>query len=78
MCAVSMTIDYGRRLWPEPFAPAPLPPPIDWEAWRRLYKAALKFDRDTKQPDCEDPAKVAWMEAMEKRMKELEEKLAQR
>ena len=86
MCVVSMIIDYGRRTWGEPYEWRPTEPYIipqwpqpvksDWDRLLDLIKKAKEIDEATGQPDCEDPKKVEWLEAMEKRMKALEDKLA--
>lgn len=60
MCAVSEIYDYGRNI---PFA--------SWqdETLRREFKQLLeqahKFDITTGQPNCEDPEKAKWWNAVE-------------
>lgn len=66
MCVVSMVYDYGRRL-----------PADEWtrpalDEWKRLIEQAGRADRIMKQPDCEDPAKAAWMREIEDRLRKLE------
>ena len=90
MCAVSMTIDYGIKTWPDPnyiqmppVFPQPVvpestvPTPDQWKIFIDLVEVAREYDRRTKQPNCEDPEKVAWMTRMDERMDRIE-KLLQR
>jgi hypothetical protein len=80
MCAVSNMGDWGRQQWwPNyPYTPLPIavPDPVLWKKYMDLVEAAKKFDTDTKQPECEDPEKTAWFKEMEKRVAELEKKVA--
>ncbi len=83
MCAVSMVFDYGQGVWPyvqpQPSSftfPQPverIPTPEEWAAFLELVDKARKFDEMTGQPDCESPEKALWFEAIEERLKALEE-----
>jgi len=61
-----MVYDYGRRT-----------PTDQWDRQKfdelkRLIDSAKRYDDLTKQPDCEDPAKAAWMREVEERLRKLE------
>ena len=43
------------------------------EAYRALIAAAEKFDHDTKQPECADEKKLAWMDEVETRLSDLQD-----
>ena len=91
MCVLSMIIGHGQQRWPlpnpwvfpqSPIQPwqQPVPPPAlpnsdDWEWFKKMVEAAKEYDRKTKQPDCEDPAKVDWMKRMTEILEKIEEKL---
>jgi hypothetical protein len=82
---ISMVFDSGRQIWPQPDFPNPnifpsnpqpverIPTPEEWAAFLELVEKARKFDEMTGQPDCEDPDKALWFEAIEGRLKALEE-----
>lgn len=59
MCTASVVYQYGRDL-----------PPDQWtdksrEAFRKLIRDAMDFDKTTGQPDCEDSEKKKWWSAIE-------------
>lgn len=63
MCTVSAIYDYGRNQMD----------PNSWdrqqlEAFRKLVKTAMEFDKISGQPDCEDPKKKEWIEVVEKKV----------
>lgn len=62
MCAVSAMMDYGRNL-PEDFWTKE-----NYEAFRRIIQEAVKFDKDTGQPDCEDPKKAEFIQVVERKL----------
>ena len=81
MCTVSNIGDYGRQQWWPTYPvqstiPTVIPDVETWKKYMELVEAAKKFDRETKQPYCEDPEKTAWFKDMEKRVAELEKKAA--
>jgi hypothetical protein len=62
MCAISVIHDYGRSI-----------PDTEWnreslEAFKKLVDEAKKFDEATKQPHCEDPEKLKWVEVVESKL----------
>lgn len=62
MCAVSALSSYGSAI-------------DNWtveslDAFKTLLDAAVKFDEDTKQPKCEDPKKLLWLEVAESKVNE--------
>ena len=59
MCAVSAIYDYGREMDPNSWDDSTR------EAFRKLVKDATEFDKKTGQPDCEDPEKMKWWNAIE-------------
>ena len=88
MCITSAVIDYGRRQWPidMPMVPNYTLPQSPWtsmnvptrdelDAFRKLLEQAKEFDRIAKQPKCEDPLKVEWLERLVSVMERLEKKL---
>lgn len=59
MCAFSAVADYGRDMDPN-----------SWDentrdAFRKLIQDAMDFDKKTGQPNCEDPEKLKWWNAIE-------------
>ena len=65
---------------PNPFYVYPMPPPFPiptpeesaetmrrMEAYFKLLESAKEADKELDQPDCEDPAKVEWLESLEMR-----------
>lgn len=81
MCAVSVVQDYFRErtIQPQPFnqwPPTPAPAinwqPDTWKLYKEILEKLTELDRKTGQPDCEDPAKAAWMREVEKRLAALE------
>ena len=83
MCAVSALFDYGRTV-PMPYTvpnttPQPPQPPQgspwtreSFEEFKDILKRLEAWDEKMNQPDCEDPAKAAWMREVEKRLQRLE------
>lgn len=67
MCSVSAIMDYGRtRIQPEQWTrPA-------WDEFKEIIKRLDALDEKLDQPDCEDPAKAAWMRSIEARLAALE------
>ena len=69
MCSVSVVHDYFReqtspKQWTRPMV----------NDYKRVIELLEKLDRKTDQPDCEDPAKAAWMREVEERLDALEGK----
>lgn len=67
MCSVSVMQDYFREgtspnQWTRPMV----------NDYKRVIELLEKLDRQTGQPDCEDPAKAAWMREVEARLGALE------
>lgn len=87
MCVVSNILDYGRQTWPTttPWVyatvdPTPkvitiekerVPSQAEWAAFLELLEKAKKFDEITGQPDCEDPKKQEWFDAIQEKVTEL-------
>lgn len=69
MCAVSVICDYGARLNDNFWTRETFPP------FKRLFDEAERFDRETGQPHCEDPRKVALLERIERRLAAIEAEL---
>lgn len=69
MCVVSNITDYHQRLYPNPWK-APYPKDII-----DLIEKARKYDEITGQKDCPSEDKKEYIEALEKRVKELEKKM---
>lgn len=66
MCMISAVVDYGRNIpWQN------WTPPL-WAEFQELLERVRKIDEKLNQPDCEDPAKQAWMRDVERRLAELE------
>jgi len=59
MCAVSAVADYGSHMDPNSWDDSTR------EEFRRLLEHAKIFDKKTGQPDCEDPEKLKWWNAIE-------------
>ncbi len=59
MCAVSAVMDYGRGMDPNSWDDATR------DAFEKLVREAMDFDKKTGQPDCEDPEKMKWWKAIE-------------
>jgi hypothetical protein len=58
-------------VWPSPSAPAPAqqsaesaPTPSQFEAFDKLLRAAIEFDKATGQAACETAVKTAWINKM--------------
>lgn len=63
--------------WPPQYVP-PLPPQTDELKLReflKLYEAAKAYDRETAQPDCEDPEKTQVLQRILERLDEIEKRL---
>ena len=56
MCSVSVMQDY----WREHTQPTQWTPPL-WTDYQEVLRLLKKLDEKLGQPDCEDPAKAAWM-----------------
>lgn len=61
MCAVSAIYDYGKSISHK-----------EWirneeliNQFKKLLEQAHEFDKKTGQPDCEDPEKMKWWNAIE-------------
>lgn len=67
MCSVSAMIDYGRENVPLDQWTRPT-----WTEYKEILKRLDALDKKLDQPDCEDPAKAAWMREVERRLAELE------
>lgn len=70
MCVVSAIFDYGRQR-----IPMDQWTPDAFDQFKKVVKAAERFDEAAGQPDCEDLAKAAWMREVERRLKALEDKV---
>ncbi len=67
MCVVSVVNDYFRENVPAQS--------WDWEAFDAFQRSLLdlaKLDQRFNQPDCEDPAKLAWQAEIRARLDKLE------
>jgi hypothetical protein len=78
MCNVSAVFDQYQPVFPEtyPYPQHPVPYTNDElreliESFKQALEAAKKFDRITKQPDCEDPDKAKLLD----RVADLERRL---
>lgn len=60
MCAVSAVYNYGKTIPVDDWANAALR-----EHFRKLIRDAMEFDKNANQPDCEDPEKKKWWNAVE-------------
>ena len=66
MCAVSMITNPGN--WPNG-TPHLQPWTRDtFDEFQEIIKMLKKLDAKMGQPNCEDPAKIAWMKEVEKRL----------
>jgi hypothetical protein len=67
-----MIMDYGReRIGPGKWT-------FDtWIDYKKLIEDAKKIDEKLGEPNCEDPAKTAWMKEIEDRLKRLEDQAKQ-
>lgn len=66
MCAVSMISDHYQRTWPLDSGWTK----IRWEEYQELLRKANEYDRRNNQPDCVDPKKAEFTQAVEKLLKE--------
>jgi len=62
---------------PHPNAGGPLPQGLPWtrdtfEEYKEIIRRLGELDRKLAQPECEDPAKAAWMADVERRLALLE------
>lgn len=48
-----------------PVVPHDGPTRREWEDFKEMIQKALELDKYTKQPDCIDPKKEAWLKKME-------------
>ena len=71
MCAMCVVADWGRTA-----VPGPVWTPDGWTAFRQLLLDAGRVDELTGQPKCEDPEKLRWATAVEKRLAALERSTA--
>lgn len=67
MCAVSVIQDYARtvidpQLWTRPV----------FNEYHEIIRRLGELDAKLGQPDCEDPAKAAWMRDIEERLSKIE------
>jgi hypothetical protein len=67
MCAVSVMQDYFRQYVPL----RDWTPPV-WADYKEVLRRLESLDAKLGQPDCEDPAKAAWMREVEQRLARLE------
>jgi hypothetical protein len=85
MCVVSAVNDFGRQQWPEWEKPWPsaipqvLPDPAaeveKMRAFLDLLEKAKKIDKAAGVPNCEDPKKAVFAEAVERRLAAIEKML---
>jgi len=63
---VSAVLDYGKTIpmqqWTYPA----------WNQFTEILRRIEELDAKLDQPDCEDPAKAAWMREVEERLRRLE------
>jgi hypothetical protein len=63
MCSISSVYEYGRNnIDPDAWTSKEVR-----EAFRKLLQQAHEFDKQVKQPDCEDPEKAKWWTAIEEK-----------
>ena len=80
MCAVSMVYDLYRQPNTDPIPwPSTVPATLPWsfdtfEQLKDIIKRLDSLDKKLGLEHCEDPSKALWMEAIEKRLAELERK----
>lgn len=67
MCTCSVIADYGRTRVPMDAWTRPV-----WNDFQEILKRLEALDKKLDQPDCEDPAKAAWMRTVEERLASLE------
>jgi len=67
MCSVSVIQDYMR----ERVAPSDWTRPV-WSEYQEVLRRLEALDAKLGQPHCEDRAKAAWMQEIEKRLAALE------
>lgn len=67
MCLVSVVNDYGRRN-----IPAGQWTNQSFNEYKEILRLLESLDAKLNQPDCEDPAKAAWMREVELRLARLE------
>lgn len=69
MCSVSVIQDYMSQRT----TPAQWTRPM-FNEYKEILRRLDKLDEKLGQPDCEDPAKAAWMREVETRLDKLEAK----
>lgn len=69
MCAVSMIHDWAQAL------PMQSWNPITYQHYLDLIRRIEELDRKVGQPDCEDPAKAAFLKSIGDRLSNLEKKV---
>lgn len=67
MCSTSAIMDYGRQNVPLQQWTRPA-----FTEFQEILRRLEKLDAALNQPDCEDPAKGAWMKAVEERLDAIE------
>ena len=67
MCVVSVTHDYMRTHIPLQQWTRPM-----FSEYQEIIRRLTELDKKLNQPDCEDPAKAAWMQEVEERLEALE------
>jgi len=70
MCMVSMIHDYARER-----VPMDVWTPASFEQFKQILDKLAALDAKLSQPECEDPAKAAWMREVEARLAALEDKI---
>ena len=71
MCVVSVVSD-----WASTTVPVTTWTTSNWGEYQEIIRRLEELDRKLGFANCEDPAKQAWMENVEKRLKKLERKAA--
>ena len=66
MCAVSVMYDWGQTVPMQTWTPPA------FEQFKEILRRLEALDKKLAQPDCDDPAKAAWMHEVEKRLSVLE------
>jgi len=67
MCSVSVIYDYGRTQ-----VPLTSWTRDSWVDFKDIIRRLEALDKKLGEPDCEDPAKAAWMREVEARLAALE------
>lgn len=66
MCVVSVVFDYGQQLPQQYWSQE------SFDQYLALLKVAKQFDDVSGQPECEDPSKAQWIEAIKTRLQDRE------